>query len=65
LAADGVTLADESLWLPDVRALWRVGRALAAEGRFTPAAELTPLYLRKPEAVRLWEQRHGPAGNGS
>jgi len=61
LAGEGVTIAAESLWLPTAAAIWGVGRRLAAEGRFTPRAVLTPLYLRQPEAVRLWEQRHGQA----
>jgi len=50
---------DESLHLPDAANVWRVGRRMAREGRFTPRARLLPIYPRKPEAVRLWEQRTG------
>jgi len=65
LTGEGVTIADESLWLPTAAALWRVGNRMAAEGRFTPRADLTPLYLRQPEAVRLWERRYGEVGNNA
>jgi len=59
LAADGVSLAEEGLWLPTAAGVWHVGRAMASAGQFTPLGQLRPLYLRKPEAVRLWEQRTG------
>ncbi|HOF17525.1 MAG TPA: tRNA (adenosine(37)-N6)-threonylcarbamoyltransferase complex dimerization subunit type 1 TsaB [Phycisphaerae bacterium] len=60
LRAEGVTLLDESLRLPTPEGVWRVGRRLADEGQFTEYHHLLPLYTRHPEAVRLWEQRHGP-----
>ncbi|NLF30662.1 MAG: tRNA (adenosine(37)-N6)-threonylcarbamoyltransferase complex dimerization subunit type 1 TsaB [Planctomycetes bacterium] len=52
----GVIALDESLWLPTVANTWTVGRRLAAAGRFTDPADLAPIYMGKPEAVRLWEQ---------
>ena len=60
----GILVGEESLWLPRAEGLWRVGRRMAAEGQFVPLAELRPLYLRSPEAVRLWERRHGGKGGG-
>ena len=59
LTGDGVTLADESLWLPRADGVWKAGRKLASTSQFIDYQKLQPLYLRKPEAVRLWEQRQG------
>ena len=61
LAAPGVTLADEALWLPSAAGVWRVGRRMARAGEFIDYHRLLPTYLRQPEAVRLWELRNGPA----
>jgi tRNA threonylcarbamoyladenosine biosynthesis protein TsaB len=57
LEGKGITLADESCWLPTAAGVWRVGRRLARAGHFLDHHALRPLYLRKPEAVRLWEKR--------
>ena len=52
----GVQAVDESLWLPKVESVWRVGRQLAQAGHFTDLAHLRPIYTGKPEAIRLWDQ---------
>lgn len=57
ISGQDVTVADESFWLPTAEGVWRVGRRMAAAGQFCKFNDLLPLYLRKPEAVRLWEQR--------
>jgi len=59
LAREGVTLADESLRLPRADGVWKAGRKLASASQFIDYHKLKPLYLRRPEAVRLWEQRQG------
>jgi tRNA threonylcarbamoyladenosine biosynthesis protein TsaB len=59
VAAEGVSLADTALAVPTAEGVWRFGRRLARAGRFTAPRRLLPLYARRPEAVRLWEQRHG------
>jgi len=64
IGGEGITVGDESLWLPRAEGLWQVGRRMAAAGQFVPLAELRPLYLRRPEAVRLWERRHGGMASG-
>lgn len=64
LRADGVSIAgpvDSELHLPTAEGVWRVGRRMAAAGEFTDFRSLLPIYARKPEAVRLWERRHGQA----
>jgi tRNA threonylcarbamoyladenosine biosynthesis protein TsaB len=64
LRADGVTVhqpLDTSAppHLPTAANVWRVGRRLAREGDFTDALRLLPVYCRQPEAVRLWQRKHG------
>jgi tRNA threonylcarbamoyladenosine biosynthesis protein TsaB len=60
-AGDGISIGDESLWLPQVIEVWRIGRKLAAQGQYTPPEQVLPIYAREPEAVRLWEKRGQPA----
>lgn len=55
-AAGAVTL-DESLWWPRAAMVHRIGWSLAQAGKFTAAQALVPLYVRRPEAEELWEQR--------
>jgi len=62
LSGQGITLGEESLYLPSAGAVWRVGRRRAAEGKFQDYHTLQPMYLRKPEAVRLWEKRASNPG---
>jgi len=59
LSADGVTLADESLWHADAQVTARLGQALAARNEFVEPDTLVPTYLRRPEAEEVWEQRYG------
>jgi tRNA threonylcarbamoyladenosine biosynthesis protein TsaB len=68
----GLSVADpdcDALHLPRAAEVWRVGRELAAEGQFTPPHRLCPVYVRRPEAERLWDARErtgladeGPGG---
>ena len=64
LAAPGVTVApaDSPLHWPTAANVWRVGRRLASEGRYTEGSRLLPVYARRPEAVRLWENLGRPEG---
>jgi tRNA threonylcarbamoyladenosine biosynthesis protein TsaB len=57
--ADDIQLAPARLRLPSVENVWRLGWRLARAGQFTPYQQLLPLYARRPEALRLWEQRQG------
>ncbi len=57
---EDVELVDEDLWAPTAEGVWRVGRRLAEEGKqITAWRNLLPVYARGPEAVRLWDSRHG------
>ena len=64
-AADGVELAAPAgaeLHMPTAAGVWHVGRRIAARGEVVDFANLLPIYSRKPEAIRLWELRHGKIG---
>ncbi len=52
-------VVDQSLWWPRAANVYLLGWKLAKEGKFTPAKELTPLYVRRPEVEEVWEKRHG------
>ncbi|HEX7009335.1 MAG TPA: tRNA (adenosine(37)-N6)-threonylcarbamoyltransferase complex dimerization subunit type 1 TsaB [Phycisphaeraceae bacterium] len=56
---EGVTILPATLAQPRSEAVWRLGRAMAQQGAWADAMRLTPLYAREPEAVTLWEKRHG------
>ncbi len=43
---------------PDVRVLYRLARTRAAAGDYDDPLKLLPLYIREPEAVTLWNQKH-------
>lgn len=58
IEASGAVVLDESLWLPTAANVYKLGRRLAAQGRFTAARDLVPCYVRRPEAEELWEKRH-------
>ena len=58
LDAAGVQILPEPLWPGRAEHVLALGRPLADAGRFTPARELVPLYIRRPEMEERWEQRH-------
>ncbi len=55
---DGVRLAPREARLPSAEGVWRAGRRLAEQARFTPWNQLLPIYARRPKAVRLWERKN-------
>jgi tRNA threonylcarbamoyladenosine biosynthesis protein TsaB len=57
--ASGMVVLSESLFAPRAEAVYRLGVARAAEGRFTEPRSLIPTYVRPPEAEEKWEERHG------
>lgn len=56
---EDVRVLPAELARPEASAVWRVGRAMAARGAFVEPAQLAPIYARPPEAVQLWNERHG------
>jgi len=59
-AADA-TIVDRRLWRPSAANVHRLGWRLASAGEFVAAENLTPLYLRRPEAEEVWDKRRGEA----
>lgn len=57
--AAGVTLIEQRYWRPSAANVHRLGWRLACAGDFTASENLTPFYLRRPEAEEVWEKRHG------
>lgn len=57
--AQGVTALDPSHAEGRSEAVHRLGRIAAATRRPDDPMLLVPLYIREPEAVELWNQRHG------
>jgi tRNA threonylcarbamoyl adenosine modification protein YeaZ len=55
------TLDDATPVEPDVRIVYRRGNSAAHANRYDDPLTLAPLYLREPEAVTLWDARHGSA----
>ncbi|HRX84360.1 MAG TPA: tRNA (adenosine(37)-N6)-threonylcarbamoyltransferase complex dimerization subunit type 1 TsaB [Phycisphaerae bacterium] len=58
-ACPAVTVLSGEFHQASARAVYALGTALAAEGRFVEADALTPVYIRRPEAEERWEQRQG------
>lgn len=56
--AQGLTLLPESTAQGRSRAVLKIGQQLALRDSFANPAELSPLYIREPEAVTLWRERH-------
>ncbi len=42
---------------PRAQTIWQLGRNRAYRGQYDDPARLAPLYIRKPKAVILWDQR--------
>lgn len=53
----GVIITDESTWQPRAAVVGRIGLEMATQNEFTPMDQLTPIYLRRPEAEEKWEAR--------
>jgi len=58
LAGPGIKQAAESLRLPSVENVWRIGRREARQGRYTQPDQLSPIYARVPEVLRGADGRH-------
>ncbi len=57
--ADAVTVLDPARAVGRSPAVWRLGRSAAKTRPADDPMTLAPLYIREPEAVELWNRRHG------
>ncbi len=57
ITAAGGTIIDMEFGWPLAANVHRLGWLLTQAGQFTPANELVPYYLRRPEAEEIWERR--------
>ena len=58
---EGVEIVEQKDRFPSIKSVWAVGRRLANSNKYVNFSELLPRYARRPEAVRLWEQRKDKA----
>lgn len=56
---DGVTVLDPAHAVGRSQAVWHLGRTAAGSRPADDPMTLAPLYIREPEAVELWNRRHG------
>lgn len=64
ITKSGASVVDPAFWMPRAASVCRLGGRLAEQGAFTPARELIPLYIRRPEAEELWENRQAGMESG-
>ncbi len=57
--AQEVAVLDPEYAVGHSQAVWRLGRRAAKTRKPDDPMTLAPLYIRQPEAVELWNQRHG------
>lgn len=56
-ASKGTDILPEEFWPAAARNVFRTGWKKTLAGDFTDPDTLTPLYIRRPEAVEKWESR--------
>ncbi len=61
LLAMDVVEFDRSMWPGSAAAVHALGWPLAQRGQYAVPAELTPIYIRPPEAQEVWERKHPTA----
>jgi tRNA threonylcarbamoyladenosine biosynthesis protein TsaB len=54
----GVNVLPKPLWRPRAAIVAKIGLHLSAAQAFTEPDQLTPLYIRRPEAEEKWEERN-------
>jgi hypothetical protein len=56
-AAGGTTILPPELWPGRAEHVFALGIEPARAGAYTPAGDLVPLYVRRPEMEERWEKR--------
>ena len=57
VARSGLPVLPESTFRARAEVVHRLGFALASAGRYDDPGQVTPIYVRPPEAEEVWEQR--------
>lgn len=57
--ASGVTILPAEAAVGRSLAVWKLGRLAAETREPDDPMKLAPMYIREPEAVEIWNQRHG------
>jgi hypothetical protein len=52
-----IIIVDEQAWRPRAAVVARIGTELASAGKFADPLNLTPIYIRRPEAEEKFEAR--------
>lgn len=60
-AAAGAAMLDEPFWLPSAANVIAIGDHMLDRGEVCRPADITPLYIRRPEAEEVYEQRRAEA----
>ena len=55
--SSGVRILDEKYWSPQAARVHALGYKMALAGIFADPLELTPTYIRRPEAEEKWQKR--------
>lgn len=58
VARSGLRVLPEGTFRARAEVVHRMGFALASAGHYDDPGQLTPLYVRRPEAEEVWERRH-------
>jgi tRNA A37 threonylcarbamoyladenosine modification protein TsaB len=61
IEAVGAIILPDHAWAGRAESIFAVGLEMANAGAYTPARELVPLYIRRPEMEERWEARQKAA----
>jgi tRNA threonylcarbamoyladenosine biosynthesis protein TsaB len=59
LAALNILPLPAELSISHAQSIWHIARAMSTQNLFTDPLLIAPIYARQPEAVTLWNKRHG------
>jgi len=59
ITASGLRVLPEELFAPRVETVFALGLQRASQNEFLPARDVTPVYIRLPEAEEVWAAKQG------
>ncbi len=63
VARSGLSVLPKETYVARAEVVYRLGRRRAAADQYDDPRELTPIYVRRPEAEEVWERRHGQSAS--